>query len=379
MAARISSIDGLRGIAALAVVLYHARASWWIGIAETYKANGLSLNISSWIGYLSYPLSFGGLGVCLFFVLSGYCIHRRGAIILSKSNNNTIDFKTFFIRRFWRIYPTYVAALILTALIDYWVYCYSGIHSANQDNSLYSFVISLLTLQGYAARFYGSNGVFWTLAMEIHLYLAYPLLFYISRRKGPLSALLTTLALGIIYVAANSFINIDGMFKYREISGPIFIPFWFNWAVGFYIAEIQAGRAKDFKRNIWFAIASIMVVLALLLTVFKISEYITNFFWSVFFASVVRICIYKGADSIWDCYLGRFFVFIGMFSYTLYAIHGPILYAIHVAIDPISQSKYASIYPSLFAAIATLFISFVSYYIVEYWTASRQIIASHKN
>ncbi|MDX1930337.1 MAG: hypothetical protein SFV81_27680, partial [Pirellulaceae bacterium] len=67
--ARIESVDVLRGLAALMVVIYHARSTLWIGISELYSRYGFSPNPTAWIGYATYPFSYGWLGVTLFFVL----------------------------------------------------------------------------------------------------------------------------------------------------------------------------------------------------------------------------------------------------------------------------------------------------------------------
>lgn len=365
---RISSIDGLRGLAALAVVLLHARASWWVGITETFKQNGFGFNIHAWIGYLTAPLSFGGLGVCLFFVISGYCIHKNGALLLLKSSRNSIDFKRFFARRFWRIYPTYVAALLFTAVVDLWALKYADIREPNQDNSLYAFAISLMTLQGYAAPYFGTNGVFWTLAMEIHLYIVYPILFYISKKTGPVTAVVFTLSLAIFYIIANSALHIDSSLPHRGIAGPIFIPFWYNWSIGFLIAEIQVGRVRDFKPRIWMLLFICSLLASLLLDYLKTDQYISNIAWSSFFACTLRLSIYPESKILWRTYPGRFFIFIGMFSYTLYALHGPILHALHIAVDPVFQSKYKIVYPSIIVSGVTVVMCFVAYYLVEYWT-----------
>lgn len=115
---RLNSIDALRGLAAVIIVLYHARGMLWVGTREVWQRYGLSPNVNAWLGYVSLPLStFGGFAaLALFFVLSGYCIHRRGARNLSFNSN--LNLKEFALRRLWRIYPTYIAALCFTALVD---------------------------------------------------------------------------------------------------------------------------------------------------------------------------------------------------------------------------------------------------------------------
>jgi peptidoglycan/LPS O-acetylase OafA/YrhL len=120
---RLQSIDTLRGIAALVVLLYHARVMLWVGLKETWNQYGLSANPNAWLAYLTIPVTFcGGLAVSLFFVLSGYCIHRRGAKRLANESRPSINLKQFALRRLWRLYPTYIAALLLTVLVDSFVF-----------------------------------------------------------------------------------------------------------------------------------------------------------------------------------------------------------------------------------------------------------------
>ncbi|WP_334737724.1 acyltransferase family protein [Nostoc sp.] len=103
--ARLNSIDALRGLAALTVVFYHARPMFWVGLGEIWKQYGLSIDINSWLGYATAPLYFGGLAVNLFFIISGYCIHRRGAQQLISDSKASLNLKQYAIRRIWRIYP----------------------------------------------------------------------------------------------------------------------------------------------------------------------------------------------------------------------------------------------------------------------------------
>ena len=97
---RLLSIDALRGVAALAVVFFHAREMNWIGISALWSANKLAPNLNAFLGYLTFPVIFGWAAVPLFFVLSGYCIHRPHVAKLARDADYRIDLKTYFVRRF---------------------------------------------------------------------------------------------------------------------------------------------------------------------------------------------------------------------------------------------------------------------------------------
>ena len=84
-------ITGLRAIAVLSVVFYHADISIFKG---------------------------GWLGVDIFFVISGYLITN---IILSELNEGNFSFKRFYIRRIRRIIPALISTILLTIPFAYWL------------------------------------------------------------------------------------------------------------------------------------------------------------------------------------------------------------------------------------------------------------------
>ena len=92
--ARISSLDALRGIAALAVVLYHYTFRYNALYGHNFSLEPLSV------------LKYGHLGVQLFFIISGFVIYL--------SIENTQSIKKFASNRFARLYPAYWCAVFVT-------------------------------------------------------------------------------------------------------------------------------------------------------------------------------------------------------------------------------------------------------------------------
>src|SRR5713226_7827376 len=167
---RLKSIDALRGAAALGVVLYHA-----VGPNAQFGPR-----ILRWLAIPMLPaIRFGYVGVFLFFVISGFCIHlsRARAQVL---NNQPVGFTAFWKRRFRRLYPPYLIALTL----------YFGIAAYTTKFALTPFyiwdvishVLMIHNLDSHTV--YSVNGVFWTLAIEEQLYLAYFLLLFMRKRWG---------------------------------------------------------------------------------------------------------------------------------------------------------------------------------------------------
>jgi len=365
---RLNAIDGLRGLAALAVLVYHARSSFWVGIGATYREHGLTPNLNAWIGYLTAPFNFGGLGVTLFFVLSGYCIHRRGARNLATKEPRDFDLATFASRRFWRIFPTYVCALLFTALIDYWLQEVSGRSVPNQDNSVSTFLISLLTLQGYAAPSFGSNGVFWTLAMEIHLYAMYPLLYALSFRIGPVRVLALTFFISLLYTICEMLFGFESLLANRSARGPIFLPYWFTWTMGFYLAEVEAGRCRDAGNKVWFSASIVAFPIGVYLSLMN-HYLLAEIFWAIVFVSLLRTSLKPRGEEIWQMRIGRFVAQIGVFSYSLYAVHAPVLLLFHRLISPADPTyKFETLWMTLAGVVVSLVFAYFFFQLVERWS-----------
>src|SRR6266516_1400991 len=83
----LADIDMLRGMAALVVAAYHTRETTWVGIREFWNLHGLHAEPQAILGYVTFPLIWGFIGVPIFFVLSGYCIHRSQAFARVRSGS----------------------------------------------------------------------------------------------------------------------------------------------------------------------------------------------------------------------------------------------------------------------------------------------------
>jgi peptidoglycan/LPS O-acetylase OafA/YrhL len=151
-AGRVHSIDGLRGVAALVVVLYHLNSA----ISRTAE------------GWLWAPIDWvarnGFLGVDIFFVISGYVI----ALSVSKGAPTPSYFGRFIIRRSIRLDPPYWSAILLELLLLHLTLRYFPGHAVALPSTpqLLSHFVYAQELLGYGSVV----PVFWTLCYEIQFY-----------------------------------------------------------------------------------------------------------------------------------------------------------------------------------------------------------------
>ncbi len=169
---RIPELDGLRGLAILLVILDH------------YVASANNARLGLWPHRALSLFTVGWSGVDLFFVLSGFLI---GGILLDARDSPTY-FRTFYLRRVFRILPVYYTWILLYALTVGWVLWRSPGWLGVSLSSFKPALIQLLFLQnmqfGTQVLAWAWFGVTWSLAVEEQFYLiAPPLIRFLTARR----------------------------------------------------------------------------------------------------------------------------------------------------------------------------------------------------
>lgn len=157
----IPALDGLRGIAILLVVLHHLAKSIQLEFTPAHPVMTWVLN----------AFVLGWSGVDLFFVLSGFLI--TGILVDAKGSPRFLQ--NFYIRRALRIFPLYFTVLIAAVLAAAFVPAIR--HWLGTEELWWQFLYATninVALNGWQAA--GWFGHFWSLAIEEHYYLLWPLL-----------------------------------------------------------------------------------------------------------------------------------------------------------------------------------------------------------
>ena len=307
--ARWERVDQLRGLAALAVVLCHMAVSAYL------SAPNLDGGPWPWLGV---TLGFGYLGVPLFFVISGFCIHLPHARTLAAADPETAapDWKRFFARRFWRLYPPYLGALVV-ALALWWL-------AGGSTSWLVVTTQALLVHTFHTATFDGVNPPAWTLAVEAQLYAAYPIVFWLIARLGSWRALGAVLAVTMAYRVVLALVPLP-----FELAGPaweLFLARWLEWVLGAMVAEWAAGRLAlpRVLRTPWPGLTVLGGGLWIEWHTGSYGLYIVKEpVYGVAFALLLYAALAherRGLPWAAERYLGR----VGVYSYSLYLLHRPI-------------------------------------------------------
>jgi peptidoglycan/LPS O-acetylase OafA/YrhL len=317
---RSDRIDQLRGAAALAVVVCHLAVSAYRGAPN--------LDGGRW-PWLALTLGFGYLGVPLFFVISGFCIHLPQARALaSTAPMRGPEWRTFFLRRFWRLYPPYLAALGV-ALAVLWL-----VQALPVVSWLMLATQGLLVHTFHTATFDGINPPAWTLAVEAQLYLVYPSVFWLISRLGAFPAL------GVVFGATMGYRVALALTPLPEtLSGPaweLFLARWFEWVLGAVVAEWGAGRVALPRAfcTPWLATSVLGLGVFLEWHTWHHRLYVLKEpLYGVAFALLLCVVLAReqpGARSR----VGGYLAGVGLYSYSLYLLHRPI----QLAFEPLARA-----------------------------------------
>jgi peptidoglycan/LPS O-acetylase OafA/YrhL len=330
---RLQSIDALRGAAALGVVLYHA-------VFQTPSA--VPNNLFRWpVKLLQFGSSFGYIGVFLFFVISGFCIHLQWAKSRANGQSPSIKFGSFWRRRIRRLYPPYLIAFALFFLM-----AALSVGIPVTRFFVYDVVMHLLMLHNFDPKVcYSINGVFWTLAIEEQLYLAYFVLLFLRTRWGwgPTLIICALARVGWYFFGHAVWLTTGFGLPVPEGAAS----HWFTWALGALAVEAAVGliQLPKWCRNLWIGGFAIVVAstISVLLPVWQkdtplheIAWMLMHPIWGVGFFILVNYAVQ--AERSWLAKLpapgiiaGRVArivprlvavaASIGLFSYSLYLTH----------------------------------------------------------
>jgi peptidoglycan/LPS O-acetylase OafA/YrhL len=317
---RLRGIDALRGAAALGVVFYHA-----VDQGKNLPDNLLQYPIRA----IQLASSFGYIGVLLFFVISGFCIHLQWARSKAAGTEPDIRFGPFWKRRIRRLYPPYIITLLFFLLLTA---ATSGINLTHFF--FYDVVMHLLMLHNLdPSTCYTINGVFWTLAVEEQLYLAYFLLLFMRVRWGWGVTLAVCLSARLGWVLLSQIVWLKTGFGIPVPESAAV--HWFTWALGALGVEAMFGlvRLRGWSRDL--RLATVLIIAASVLSsylpvlskdtlVHSSGWFLIHPLWGLGFFIVVNRMVLAEDSWLRQARLPSLvsvFSTLGVFSYSIYLTH----------------------------------------------------------
>ncbi|HEY3971534.1 MAG TPA: acyltransferase family protein [Candidatus Sulfotelmatobacter sp.] len=294
-------IDGLRALAIIPVVMFHA-----------------------------FPaiLPGGFVGVDIFFVISGFLI---SSIIFKGFQRGSFSFAAFYSNRIKRIFPALLVVLGASAVFGWFFlfpgeYAQLGKHIFGGAGYIENFILRREAGYFDTKSFLKPLMHLWSLGIEEQFYLTYPFLLWAAWRLR-----LNVLAVLTPLVLISFSLNVWEV--HRDAASSFFLPqtrFWELW-IGGVLAYFDMFRPQLRRRlaasrllpNILSATGTALIALALLL----VHAYEFPGWWALLPVGGASLLIVAGPSaSINRIFLSnRVAVFVGLISYPLYLWHWPIL------------------------------------------------------
>lgn len=298
-------IDGLRAVAVLAVLMFHA-----------------------------FPAALPGgyVGVDVFFVISGYLISR---VILGDLKQGTFTFADFYGRRIRRIFPALVLVLLFVTVCGWYVLMPAEFHQLGRHVTAGAGFVSNFALYGESGYFDVSADLkpllhLWSLGVEEQYYLVWPLMLFLLRSHAH------RIGSMIVAVALGSFLlNVWATPRYSDAA--FYLPptrFW-ELMMGSIIAYTQVYRSATAAvaapvggRSRWsnpLSVAGIALLVAALVLIDDGRAF--PGWWALLPTGGTMLLICAGPDAVINrrALSTRLLVYIGLISYPLYLWHWPLL------------------------------------------------------
>ena len=294
---RYASLDHWRGVAALSVMVFHAFG----------QVRGAGLSVHPSIMWLKWLSDYGGFGVDIFFVISGFCI-AANLYRCAQSNRGAMDFLR---DRVLRIYPMYWAACVAAIAMNVVASPFNQVPiEAGLPADLKTAIANVLLLEPYFGNVPPLLLVSWSLVFEIGFYILAALGFALWRFGANVWLLLGLgFVLGLVGVlhANDNILYVLKLWPEFAFGAAVFVSLW--------LRERRPTAA-------WLALPPLLIFVIIDLFAYP-KGWPTPLLVAAGFALLLHVL------HPWDALIAKarplcFFGWVGTFSYSLYLTHAPL-------------------------------------------------------
>ena len=313
---RLASIDCLRGVAVLAVLMHHVfrmsfpeKSMFWIQL---------------WVD----KSDLGVRGVVLFFVISGFCIHMPWARRKAAGEARHVSFLAFWKRRLWRLYPPYffvltggMVLILLLAAIGKSGAVTPDYFPHEPKRLVNDYIFHVFMLHGFHPEFDGAGGspAFWTLAREEYLYLLYFGLLFFRTRWNVWVSTFVALVSGIGFRLLMAWLVGEHTPGFSLVTSSALV-LWIQWALGMLAVEGAVGLVKlpPWTKQLWLVPVWIGVAMYADGHVITLSPVC----WGMAFFTLINWAVSKELSGRWLVARGTEWLRrTGIVSYSIYLTH----------------------------------------------------------
>lgn len=340
----IPSLDGIRAISVFLVLFSHAG-----------------------LGHL-FP---GGLGVTIFFFLSGYLITHL--LILEQRRNSYINFPHFYLRRFLRLFPPLLIVLVIA-----YVLCYSGFLGGGI--SWQGILSQLFYLANYHSVFNWPGeipeglGILWSLAVEEHFYLFFPYFFSILLKLERKIALILIAIICAVILGWRSYLvffeNVGNLRTYYATDTRIdSILYGSILAIAWDPAYLQENKSEhlSFKDLALICLSIMLMLLSLAVRSEQFRETVRYSIQGIALIPIFHLSIKKNTHFLFKWLNWSWIKKLGVYSYFIYLIH--------LVLIKFIQKNYNVTIVNLIlitSILAIIFSYFIDTYIDVYFAKARK-------
>jgi len=333
-------IDGLRAIAVIAVILYHAQINFFENIF----------------------FSGGFIGVDIFFVISGYLI--TSLIIKELFQTNKFSFTYFYERRFRRLIPVLFFVMLASLPLGW---------SLLLPTSFVEFAKSIISSIAFGSNFffyfseiqYAAEDSFlkpflhtWSLSVEEQFYIIFPILFMLLFkyfRKNIFYIIIIFIIISFLFANATSLSNQSLSFYILPTRG---------WELlsGSLLAYLEYTKGKDTSKRI---IKDLLTITGLVLIILSFLYFTDDTLHPSYFTIVpiLGVCIIiwfaDNSTLVGKILSTKIFVGLGLISYSLYLWHYPSFAFARIA------ENFETLESKILIIFLTIILSIFSFFLIE--------------
>ncbi len=333
-------IDGLRAIAVIAVILYHAQINFFENIF----------------------FSGGFIGVDIFFVISGYLI--TSLIIKELFQTNKFSFTYFYERRFRRLIPVLFFVMLASLPLGW---------SLLLPTSFVEFAKSIISSIAFGSNFffyfseiqYAAEDSFlkpflhtWSLSVEEQFYIIFPILFMLLFkyfRKNIFYIIIIFIIISVLFANATSLSNQSLSFYILPTRG---------WELlsGSLLAYLEYTKGKDTSKPI---IKELLTITGLVLIILSFLYFTDDTLHPSYFTIVpiLGVCIIiwfaDNSTLVGKILSTKIFVGLGLISYSLYLWHYPSFAFARIA------ENFETLESKILIIFLTIILSIFSFFLIE--------------